>query len=292
MSSDDYEHVLNICHHGVKNINDARVIRHKIKMINNINFAGLGGTTLLSTAMTNKHPDLIYFLIDNGSNFCGKERQIVNYLVQLNCRKYELKLRIRKLKYLLEDPTREILRCLPEEDQEEYLLSHQNLGFNESEKNIFSDFFFNKYVEERHFQSIYFLNNVIKKGANINNQLKNGDTPLHYACDNGYYYLSEFLIKNDAQTNIRNNNGDTPLSLFTNKKSDEYRFLYGLHITQQWKRRICFIYILLGNEILFILNRFSYERQEEIKKENDKKYSALRQVLHNFFLRIEICKYL
>ena len=53
---------------------------------------------------------------------------------------------------------------------------------------------------------------------------------------------------------------------------------------------ICFIYILLGNEILFILNRFSYERQEEIKKENDKKYSALRQVLHNFFLRDYIFK--
>ena len=335
--------LLAICQRGVKNINDVKVLRN----VDNINFLGEGGTTLLSTAMTNKHPDIIYFLISKGANFCGKERQIVNYLVQLNCRKYDLKLRVRKLKYLLEDPIHEILRCLSEEDQEQYLLAHRIIGFRDSKKkndiSDISDFFFNKYVEERHFQSIYFLDDIIKKGANINNQLKNGDTALHFACENSYFHLSEFLIKSGAETNIRNNKGNVALSLFIDKgcleydsfdeyliamvkKSrkeqkeklivskiplneeclthlfvedsimNKYKTLYELHMTQQWKRRISFIYVLLGNEILFILNRISYERQEEIKKINDKNNSpeqkVIQRVFNEFFLRIEICQWI
>ncbi|WP_252321182.1 ankyrin repeat domain-containing protein, partial [Spiroplasma endosymbiont of Lariophagus distinguendus] len=50
-----------------------------------------------------------------------------------------------------------------------------------------------------------------KNGANVNIKNIYGDTPLHYAVDNGYFEIAEFLLKNGANINAQDNEGFTPL---------------------------------------------------------------------------------
>lgn len=55
------------------------------------------------------------------------------------------------------------------------------------------------------------VSNAIKNGANINEQDKNGNTPLNKASQNGHLEIVKFLIKYGADVNKSGNDGWTPL---------------------------------------------------------------------------------
>ncbi|WP_406723117.1 ankyrin repeat domain-containing protein [Wolbachia endosymbiont (group B) of Campaea margaritaria] len=55
----------------------------------------------------------------------------------------------------------------------------------------------------------------MEKGANVNEQNKYNNTPLHYAAGYGSLSVIEKLIEEGADVNAKNNNGSTPLHLAT-----------------------------------------------------------------------------
>gem|GEM_PF-1260912 len=54
---------------------------------------------------------------------------------------------------------------------------------------------------------------LVKIGANVNTQSKNGWTPLHYTALNGHLLVALELIRARANVNAQNNDGNTPLNL-------------------------------------------------------------------------------
>ena len=56
-----------------------------------------------------------------------------------------------------------------------------------------------------------------KEYININYADENGNTALHYACDEGNLKIVEILIQANCDTNIKNNNKQTPLHLSTKR---------------------------------------------------------------------------
>ena len=64
------------------------------------------------------------------------------------------------------------------------------------------------------FRQIYTLQ---KEYININYTDENGNTALHYACDEGNLKIVEILIQANCDTNIKNNNKQTPLHLSTKR---------------------------------------------------------------------------
>ena len=57
---------------------------------------------------------------------------------------------------------------------------------------------------------------IESKKININEQNKNGDTPLHKAVQLSNYKLVNLLLENNANTNIQNNQNETPLHFAAN----------------------------------------------------------------------------
>lgn len=55
---------------------------------------------------------------------------------------------------------------------------------------------------------------ILGKGANVNAQTNDGDTPLHSAASRGRVELAKFLLRSGADVNARNNAGITPLFCF------------------------------------------------------------------------------
>ncbi|BBB15452.1 ankyrin 2 neuronal isoform 4 [Candidatus Rickettsiella viridis] len=51
---------------------------------------------------------------------------------------------------------------------------------------------------------------LLEKGASINKVNKNEDTPLHYACKEGNQAIVKLLLEKNASASIRNNEGETP----------------------------------------------------------------------------------
>ncbi len=52
---------------------------------------------------------------------------------------------------------------------------------------------------------------LIEKGADVNLKDRYGETPLHYAAENGSTRMAEFLIASGADVNAKNAKGETPL---------------------------------------------------------------------------------
>ena len=61
---------------------------------------------------------------------------------------------------------------------------------------------------------------------NINYQDENGNTALHYSCDEGNLKIVEILLKANCETNIRNNEKKTPLHLASKRgfKTEQEQF--------------------------------------------------------------------
>lgn len=60
-----------------------------------------------------------------------------------------------------------------------------------------------------------------KDPTSIHAKDRNGNTPLHIACTNGWSDLVEFLLKLGAQVDERNNSGNTPLHLVCKRGYEE-----------------------------------------------------------------------
>ncbi len=60
-------------------------------------------------------------------------------------------------------------------------------------------------------QQLNIINALIKEGADVNTKDQNGETPLHYAAQNGSTHIAKLLIANSAVVNAKNNNNETPL---------------------------------------------------------------------------------
>lgn len=72
------------------------------------------------------------------------------------------------------------------------------------------------------------MKSLIEKGANINFQDDDGNTPLHIAIENDLYISMKILIEKGADKNIKNNDGydsyDT--AIFFGKSMDEIGCLF------------------------------------------------------------------
>ena len=55
------------------------------------------------------------------------------------------------------------------------------------------------------------IEEIIKKGADVNKADKDGQTPLHYACYNGHTETARALIEKEADVNKANKYGWTPI---------------------------------------------------------------------------------
>ena len=53
----------------------------------------------------------------------------------------------------------------------------------------------------------------LEKGANINSKNMDGDSSLHIASREGFFYIVKYLIDQKADLNISNNSFETPLHL-------------------------------------------------------------------------------
>ncbi len=67
------------------------------------------------------------------------------------------------------------------------------------------------------------VQNLIKHGADVNEETEEGETPLHAAAEEGHLDIIRFLIENGANVNAVDHNGNTPLhsALDKNKTDDE-----------------------------------------------------------------------
>ena len=54
---------------------------------------------------------------------------------------------------------------------------------------------------------------ITKNGFDVSTRNYDNDTPLHLLCRNGNYHCTKILINSNNDLNVRNKNGDTPLSL-------------------------------------------------------------------------------
>lgn len=64
---------------------------------------------------------------------------------------------------------------------------------------------------------------MIQNGADMNVKDKDGNTPLHIVCKEGYFNFARILVENDANVNIKNKERLTP-----------YRIAY-----RKWHISIC-----------------------------------------------------
>jgi len=62
---------------------------------------------------------------------------------------------------------------------------------------------------------------LLKKGANINIQNNEGDTPLINACYKNNISIVKHLLKNKASTKIKNNEGETPLIIACMNRNED-----------------------------------------------------------------------
>jgi ankyrin repeat protein len=62
----------------------------------------------------------------------------------------------------------------------------------------------------------------IEKGANINKQNKDGQTPLHLALKNKNMEIIGILLDNKAKLNIPNNEGEIPFDYFTSDMKKQF----------------------------------------------------------------------
>ena len=60
-------------------------------------------------------------------------------------------------------------------------------------------------------QQISVIQALIEKGAEVNPKDRSGETPLHYATENGGMPVAGFLIAHGADVNAKNDKGETPL---------------------------------------------------------------------------------
>ena len=65
---------------------------------------------------------------------------------------------------------------------------------------------------------------VLRKGADVNRQDDNKDTPLHEAARRNYTDVARLLLQNGADVNIRNYHNKTPLDV-AQKGSEVERLL-------------------------------------------------------------------
>lgn len=63
---------------------------------------------------------------------------------------------------------------------------------------------------------------MLKEGAKVNLQGKDGKTPLHYAAENGYTQIAEALLKRDAGVDVQDKDGRTPLYYAVYYTHDEH----------------------------------------------------------------------
>jgi ankyrin repeat protein len=57
------------------------------------------------------------------------------------------------------------------------------------------------------------VKNLIENGTDVNTQNKDGETPLHKACEKDHLDIVKFLIENGADVNIKNEKGRAPLHI-------------------------------------------------------------------------------
>lgn len=99
-------------------------------------------------------------------------------------------------------------------------LKPKKIGFNFSESKQNVTFLRSKrnQIQEQLFEAIKKgslpdIQTAIKKGANVNDQDENGNTPLHWAAKSGNLENIKYLIKSGAKIDIKNEIGNAPAPL-------------------------------------------------------------------------------
>ncbi len=77
------------------------------------------------------------------------------------------------------------------------------------------------------------VKSAIKKGANINIQDEEGNTPISIACKNANKKIAQLLLLNDADVSIKNNDGHTPLMRAKFWAGDDFANIIINHIEQK-----------------------------------------------------------